>query len=203
MADAYPLFIEITIMKKILFLISITLFLSCQKSHKTEKTIITKSTYKESKWVEKFSFLSTQIDASGLQSWGQWQQFVTTLKTKPANNRRSIQNHASLLVQKTEALSANIPQNYNTPATRARLAALLTQFQQIEMYSTLDAVAPQQLEKLFEQTGKAWQSLQAQWQEIERKKAIPTEAGEAEMLQALDTVLQAQKLQKPIKNALK
>ncbi len=155
--------------------------LRAQKHTDTVFTILTKN------WVFKIPTQSTALQAE-VSDWKAWLEFRNDISIKPISSISAFQKKSEILSNSSLNLFNEIPTNLNRPDIRSRITVLNTLLSNLEMYLTLDKIQEKQIIRLIPQINTAIASLVSQMEEIVVKKSIPKEVGEAEMLQALDTL---------------
>lgn len=176
----------------------ISLFASCKKvdTHEQENqlraqkhtdsvfSILTKN------WVFKIPSQSTALQAE-VDNWKAWIDFKHDISLKPISSISAFQKKSEALSVSSLNLFNEIPTNLNRPDIKSRISVLNTLLSNLEMYLTLDKIQEKQIIHLIPQINTAIVSLVNQMEEVVVKKSIPKEVGEAEMLQALDTIRRA------------
>lgn len=181
-------------LKFILFLLSSILLLSCQDEdalrEKERLKSIEKSELVFAKINKGWNFdrtSSTQEVQSILKNWNQWNDFSRELEQKPKSSINAFRKKAIALSKKAESLNTNIPAKFDNPQVKSRIAIIITQLHQLDLYINLDKIPAEKVVAIIPNVNKGLQSLEAQFQEIIRKEKIPVEQGEADMIKMLDT----------------
>ena len=125
------------------------------------------------------------------ENWNEWQQFRDELVQKPTGSLTAYRRKTQNLVTKSEQLRSNIPQFFNKPQVRSRISVIIIKIKSLSTYINLDVVQDKKVVALIDEITRETVSLQGQLDELIRISEIPKEAGEEEMLRALDTVRMA------------
>ncbi len=120
-------------------------------------------------------------------SWNDLYVLNNELNQKPKSTLGAFQKKARLLSQKSAVLANTIPMVFNKPEIKSRIAVLTTKFNQINLYINVTPVQDQKVVSLITDVNIELKALYLQLDEIVRKSEIPTEEGETEMKQMLDT----------------
>jgi len=120
-------------------------------------------------------------------SWNDLYVLNNELNQKPKSTLGAFQKKARLLSQKSVVLANTIPMVFNKPEIKSRIAVLTTKFNQINLYINVTPVQDQKVVSLITEVNIELKALYLQLDEIVRKSEIPTEEGETEMKQMLDT----------------
>lgn len=181
-------------LKFILLLLPSLLLLSCQDEdairEKERLKSVEKSQIVFAKINKGWSFdqpSSTEEVQSILKSWNQWNDFSRELEQKPKSSINAFRKKAIALSKKAEALNNNIPAKFDKPQVKSRIAIIITQLHQLDLYINLDKIPAEKVVAIIPNVNKGLRSLEAQFQEIIRKEKIPVEQGEADMIRMLDT----------------
>nr|WP_294939590.1 hypothetical protein [uncultured Flavobacterium sp.] len=130
---------------------------------------------------------------SQISSWHQWRTFNDELQQKPKSSLNAFRIKAKNLTAKAEALNIGIPQSFNKPAVKSRIATLNTKVKSLETFITLEYIPVKKVITLIQEISIEVKSIQNQMNEIIVKSEIPKEEGEEFMLQALDTTRHARR----------
>lgn len=122
-----------------------------------------------------------------LKNWKEWSDFLQEINQKPKSSINAFRKKAIALSKKAEELNNNIPEKFNNPQVKSRLAIIITQFHSLDLYINLDKIPAEKVIVIIGNVNKGLQSLEAQFEEILRKEKIPMEQGEADMIKMLDT----------------
>lgn len=120
-------------------------------------------------------------------SWNEWRLFLRELAQKPKKNISAFQKKATELSKKAMVLNENIPETFNTPQIKARIATLITKVKLLDLFIHLDTIPDQKVILLVTQINEELVSLQMQMDKIVQKSLIPLEEGESDLLKMLDT----------------
>ena len=120
-------------------------------------------------------------------SWNDLYVLNNELNQKPKSTLGAFQKKARLLSQKSAVLANTIPMVFNKPEIKSRIEVLTTKFNQINLYINVTPVQDQKVVSLITDVNIELKALYLQLDEIVRKSEIPTEEGETEMKQMLDT----------------
>jgi hypothetical protein len=120
-------------------------------------------------------------------SWNDLFVLTNELNKKPKSTLGAFQKKARLLSQKSVVLGNTIPLVFNKPEIKSRIAVLTTKFNQINLYIHATPIQDQKVVSLISDVNIELKALYLQLDEIVRKSEIPTEEGETEMKQMLDT----------------
>lgn len=129
--------------------------------------------------------------AAQLSGWNEWQQFSSELMQKPTGSLTAYRQKAKNLVVKTEQLKTNIPGFFDKPQVRSRISVLDTKVKSLYTYINVAVIPDKKVVALIKEITHETTSLQNQMNELIIISEIPKEAGEEEMLKALDTVRMA------------
>jgi hypothetical protein len=122
-----------------------------------------------------------------VNNWNEWRLFLDELGVKPKSSIGAFQKKAKALSKRAFDLNANIPNTFNKPEVKSRIAVLVTKINAINLFINLDDIPAQKVVSLVADVNEEMGSLTRQMDEIIRKNAIPKEEGESDMLQMLDT----------------
>ena len=120
--------------------------------------------------------------------WNEWSSFQTEIIQKPKSSIGAFQQKSKAIVNKADALKNNIPLQLDKPEVVSRIMAMITKLKSLDIYINLDNIPDQKVIELIKEANTEIHSIQNQMDEITRRQGIRMEEGEAEMLQALDTV---------------
>lgn len=129
--------------------------------------------------------------AAQTENWNEWQQFREELSQRPTGSLTAYRRKTQNLVAKAEQLRSNIPQFFDKPQVRSRISVIIIKIKSLSTYINLDVVQDKKVTALIGEITRETVSLQGQLDELIRISEIPKEAGEEEMLRALDTVRMA------------
>lgn len=122
-----------------------------------------------------------------INTWVEWRVFLDELSQKPKSTIGAFQKKAKTLSKRASELSINIPGPYNKPEIKSRIAVLTTKINSLNLYINLDEIPDQKVTTLVTEINIELASLQSQLDEIVRKKLIPKEEGESDLIKMLDT----------------
>lgn len=173
-------------------------FLGCKNETKiSEKSAVTITVSKDSlvriiqkNWKFNVSVSNPAVQ-SKLNNWDEWQNYVNQLIIKPNNGLANLMRKSKVLVEKTNFLKNNIPPLYNKPETKARIALLETNVQNLDMLLELEPLNAKEINTLLGNIQKNTNSLINQFNEFEVKAKIPKELGEDKLIQPIDTIKRA------------
>lgn len=126
-----------------------------------------------------------------LSNWEEWRNYVNELTISPNASLSNFSFKSAALVQKANALKNGIPELYNKQETKARIALLETNVQNLDMMLELEPLNLKEILRLLAAIQKNTNSLVNQFDEFEVKARIPKEEGEDELRQPVDTVKRA------------
>ncbi|UUV22160.1 hypothetical protein [Paenimyroides aestuarii] len=142
------------------------------------------------KW--KFTVAATNpAVTSKLNSWDDWRNYVNELTIAPNASLANLTRKANALVEKSAVLKKNIPEMYNRPETKARMALLETNIQNLDMLLELEPLNSKEIIHLLANIQKNTNSILYQFNEFEIKAKIPKESGEEQLIQPIDTIKRA------------
>lgn len=184
-------------MKYIFFLaVTAVCALGCTKGTAPEQGTTTKISQDSlirtihQKW--KFSIsISNPAVSTKLNNWEEWRNYANEITISPSPSLSGFTFKSAAFVQKVSALRISIPEAYNKQETKARLALLETNVQNLDMLLELEPLNPKEITKLLAAIQKNTNSLINQFDEFEVKSKIPKEEGEDQLLQPVDTIKRA------------
>ncbi len=124
---------------------------------------------------------------SMVANWAELRLFLNELNQKPKSSIGEFRKKAKVLSTKSLELNNNIPQPFNKPEVKSRIAVLTTKFNSIHLYIHLQTIPDQKVIANIKEANAELQSLYLQMNEIVRKSEIPKEQGESDMIRMLDT----------------
>lgn len=124
---------------------------------------------------------------SVVNNWNEWRLFLDELDQKPKSSIGAFQKKSKALSKRVLDLNNNIPQKFNKPEIKSRIAVLTTKINSINLFINLRQIPDQKIIALIAETNIEIASLSQQMDEIVRKEAIPLEEGESDMIRMLDT----------------
>ena len=129
--------------------------------------------------------------SQNLSNWEDWRNYVNELTISPNASLDHLKRKAQNLVSSTTVLKNSIPEKYNKQETKARLAVLLTNVQNLDMLLELEPLNVKEITKLITNIQKNTNSIINQFNEFEIKSQIPRELGEDQLIQPIDTIKRA------------
>lgn len=126
-----------------------------------------------------------------IQGWNEWQQFKAELDEKPNGSIETYRQKVKTLSAKADLLRNNIPEFFDKPQVRSRIAVLITKIKSLYTYINISVINDKKVISLINEITVETNSLQNQMDELVRFSEIPKELGEEQMLRALDTVRHA------------
>jgi hypothetical protein len=180
---------------KIMFFISVGFILnSCQNDDKKRVAENLKELKKREvvfKNIEKaWVFYDTPVTEAAevsLSSWNEWRLFLAELAQKPKKTISAFQQKSTAITKKAIALNENIPYNFSKPAIKSRIAVLTTKIQMLDLYIHLDNIPDKKITQLVAEINLELVSLERQMDKVIEKSKIPTEEGESELRNMMDT----------------
>lgn len=130
---------------------------------------------------------ANEASQGALAEWAEWRSFVEELSRKPQRTISAFRRKASTLSLRAAALQKGIPQRFDKPEIRARVAVITTKVNSLNLYMSLQDIPDQKVLAIIGDINREMLSVQSQMAEIVRKSQIPKEIGEAEMIRMLDT----------------
>lgn len=186
-----------TFMRYIFVLIGLSFLVTgCKKQTETTENLpltvsqdsLVRSIYNQWKFTVAVSNPSVN---SKLNSWEDWRNYTNELTIAPNASLSNLTRKANALVEKSAVLKNNIPDLYNKPETKARLALLETNIQNLDMLLELEPLNIKEINVLLANIQKNTSSLINQFDEFEIKAKIPKETGEEQLHQRIDTIKRA------------
>jgi len=181
----------------ILCLLSLSL-LSCEEDEKIRQAEVLKAQkYNDSilqiissRWRFDIPAVNAKVQQR-IGGWAEWNNFKNELAQKPTGNIEAYRQKSKNLVEKAELLRNNIPVFFDKPQVRSRIGVLITKTKSMYTYISLDIAKDKKVVDLIGEISHETASIQNQFDEIIRFNEVPKEAGEDEMLRALDTTRMA------------
>lgn len=140
----------------------------------------------EKGWV----FYDTPINAASeasIATWAEFRLFLSELALKPKKTIGAFQQKAKTLSKKAIALNDNIPNDFNKPQIKSRLATLITKVRLLDLFIHLDKIPDQKVVLLVAEINVELVSLQRQMDKIVERMKIPLEEGESDLIKMMDT----------------
>ena len=122
-----------------------------------------------------------------LNNWVEWRLFKEDINRKPKSSIGAFQQKSKSLSKKVTDLSLAIPPPIATTAVKSRISVLTTQIKMLELYMNLQQIPYEKVKVLVPEINLGIASLNAQFEEINRKQQMPLEKGESDMIRMLDT----------------
>lgn len=198
----YALFVtlrpnEIEMKLKFLYLLSLFFVLnSCKNESENEKRLVENKKDAQKKEViftninKAWAFNANPTNATSratILSWSDWRLFMSELGQKPKKTIGAFQKKSDELSKKAMALNNSIPEEFNKPQIKARIAILVTKVRMLDLYIHLENIPDQKVIALIPEINTQLLALQSQMDKIVQKSKIPLEEGESELLKMLDT----------------
>lgn len=122
-----------------------------------------------------------------VNNWTEWRLFKEDINRKPKISIGAFQQKSKSLSKKVSNLTLSIPSQIATTAVKSRISVLTTQIKMLELYMNLQQIPYKKVKHLIPEINLAIASLNAQFEEIIRKRQVPIEKGESDMIRMLDT----------------
>lgn len=139
----------------------------------------------EKAWVFNAKLIDETSRSSTL-GWNEWRSFLAELNQKPKKTIGAFQKKSAELSKKVMALNNSIPEEFNKPQIKARIAILITKVRMLNLYIHLKDIPEQKVIALIPEINIQLMALQNQMDKIVQKNKIPLEEGESELLKMLD-----------------
>ena len=172
---------------------SLLLLTSCQDNKDQRLVENTKDAKKQAlifATIDKgWNFNTTPTNATSQQlrnSWSDWRIFNNELSQKPKSTIGAFQKRAKILSEKAAALKNKIPNEFNKPEIKSRISALTAKINMLNLYINLDTIPAQKVVSLIPEINIELAGIQSQMDEIVRKKNIPIEEGESDIIRMRD-----------------
>ncbi len=120
-------------------------------------------------------------------NWQQWRIFLDELSQKPQRTIGAFRKKSKVLSQKAADLGTSIPLAHNKPEIKSRISVLQTKINSLNLFLNLSDIPDQKVLEIISEVNIELASLQKQFGEIVRKRQIPKEEGESDMIRMLDT----------------
>lgn len=120
-------------------------------------------------------------------NWNELRMFLLELNQKPQSSIGAFQKKAKVLSAKAKELPNTVPPPFNKPEVKSRISALTTKINSINLFINLQEIPDQKVVALVRDANIELAGLYRQMDEIVRKREIPREQGEADMIKMLDT----------------
>ena len=130
-----------------------------------------------------------EVAEENASSWSEWRLFLNELGGKPQKTIGAFQKKSTAIAKKADALTENIPEQFNIPAIKSRISVLVTKIKMMDLFIHLDKIPDEKVTFLIGDINKELVSLQRQMDKIVIVNTIPQEEGESELMKMLkDTV---------------
>ncbi|WP_267740628.1 hypothetical protein [Myroides injenensis] len=179
--------------------IVLLLLVSCKDEDKLRQVETEKLTmhndsvfnYLENNW--SFKFPNVTADLNGLlEDWKPWNDFKQEMELKPMTSISAYQKKIDLLDTKIQSIIyTKFPQELNTRDIKARITVLQNSIKNLQMFLYLEPIDIPKIETHIKEVKKDLTILIDKMEEIVVKNHLPSEVGEEEMLQLLDTTRMA------------
>jgi hypothetical protein len=137
-------------------------------------------------WVFNISPIEPATQAI-VNNWMEWRAFLTEINQKPKSTIGAFQKKASALSKKVTDLNVNIPGEFNKPQIKARIAVITTKVKSMDLFIHLNQIPDAKVVKLIGEINTEIDFLQLQMEEIVKRKQIPMEEGESDLIRMKDT----------------
>jgi hypothetical protein len=121
-----------------------------------------------------------------VSDWTEFRSLLNELRLKPKKTIGAFQQKATAISKKAAAMDDNIPEKFNQPQIKSRIATMTTKVRLLDLYIHLDLIPAEKVVKIISEINNELASLQRQMDKIEVISNIPVEIGESELKQMLD-----------------
>ena len=121
-----------------------------------------------------------------VSDWTEFRSLLNELRLKPKKTIGAFQQKATAISKKAAAMDDNIPEKFNQPQIKSRMATMTTKVRLLDLYIHLDLIPAEKVVKIISEINNELASLQRQMDKIEVISTIPVEIGESELKQMLD-----------------
>ena len=121
-----------------------------------------------------------------VSDWTEFRSLLNELRLKPQKTIGAFQQKATAISKKAAAMDDNIPEKFNQPQIKSRIATMTTKVRLLDLYIHLDLIPAEKVVKIISEINNELASLQRQMDKIEVISTIPVEIGESELKQMLD-----------------
>jgi hypothetical protein len=176
-----------------IFILSLLLF-SCQDNNKEllieqakeaqKKEVIFNNINKG--WVFNIAPVEPTTQAR-INNWMEWRNFLIEINQKPKSTLGAFQKKATTLSKKVVDLNNNIPEEFNKPQVKARIAVITTKVKSMDLFIHLNQIPAVKVVKLIGDINMEIEYLQLQLEEIVKRSQIPKEEGEPDFVKMRDT----------------
>lgn len=173
--------------------IALFVLFSCQDEKQREAEKVRDQNKKELVFAsisKSWSFNARPINQASqemVSDWPAWRDLLRELDQKPRSSIGAFQKKARVLTTRAAELSKKIPLKYDLPEMRSRISVLVTKINSLNLFVNLDEIPAAKIAPIISEINDELVALQLQMDEIERRKRIPVEEGESEMIRMLDT----------------
>lgn len=181
-------------LKNFLILFTFLCFFACQDDTKIRLVEQEKEAQKQEVVFEAinkgwtFNFQPLNETSKKLTSnWSEWRIFLKELSQKPKSSIGAFQQKAKTLSKRALDLNSHIPIAYDKPEIKSRIAGLTTHVNSLNLFLHLNKIPSDKVVKIIKEINLELASLEYQLDEIDRKRNIKVEDGEANMIKMLDT----------------
>lgn len=122
-----------------------------------------------------------------INGWMEWRAFLTEINQKPKSTIGAFQKKASALSKKVVDLNNNIPEEFNKPQIKARIAVITTKIKSMDLFIHLNQIPSSKVVKLISEINTEIDYFQLQLEEIVKRSQIPMEEGESDIIKMKDT----------------
>jgi hypothetical protein len=122
-----------------------------------------------------------------INNWMEWRNFLTEINQKPKSTLGAFQKKAATLSKKVVDLNNNIPEEFNKPQVKARIAVITTKVKSMDLFIHLNQIPAVKVVKLIGEINMEIEYLQLQLEEIVKRSQIPKEEGEPDFVKMRDT----------------
>ena len=124
---------------------------------------------------------------SRVNSWIEWRAFLNEINQKPQKTIGEFQKKADALTKKVDELNLKIPEQFNKPQVRGRIAVISTKIKMMDLFIHLNKIPDAKVVDFIKDINVEILALQQQLEEIVRRTQIPKEVGEPEIIRIQDT----------------
>jgi hypothetical protein len=117
----------------------------------------------------------------------EWRNFLIEINQKPKSTLGAFQKKATTLSKKVVDLNNNIPEEFNKPQVKARIAVITTKVKSMDLFIHLNQIPAVKVVKLIGDINMEIEYLQLQLEEIVKRSQIPKEEGEPDFVKMRDT----------------
>jgi hypothetical protein len=176
-----------------IFILSLLLF-SCQDNNKELLIEQAKEAQKKevifnninNGWVFNIAPVEPSTQAR-INNWMEWRNFLIEINQKPKSTLGAFQKKATTLSKKVVDLNNNIPEEFNKPQVKARIAVITTKVKSMDLFIHLNQIPAVKVVKLIGDINMEIEYLQLQLEEIVKRSQIPKEEGEPDFVKMRDT----------------